>query len=231
MGPICAQFDRQEVVLNQFVPPDREFLRHPDRMQGQYQTKSPIDGVERLYAWHRLHNYPLVAGAWPDHARALAATKSSIQTSLKAMPQARSWPWLQPCGLRAQLFLRQRRSHARLAQHRQRYQLAGGRCPAPGNGMVTSTNDILDVDGRWHTLMGTNPADGRPAWKTCANAPAGSPNWVARRPTCARDSILLTPNLPQPAGMEAGAGFMSGVERRSVRQQTSPSGSAAPARM
>lgn len=58
MGPIWRGADRQEVVLNQFVPPDREFLRHPNRMQGQYQTKSPIDGVERLYAWHRLHNYP-----------------------------------------------------------------------------------------------------------------------------------------------------------------------------
>jgi len=178
-GAYLARSDRQEVVLNQFVPPDREFLRHPDRMQGQYQTKSPIDGVERLYAWHRLHNYPLVVSVGLDHAHALAATKSSIQTSLKRNAAGTLMAVVAALWI-ALLFLRQRRSHARLAQHRQRYQLAleGGNL---GTWEWTTSTDHLDVDGRWHTLMGTNPADGPPRLENLRERthPQDWPDWKA----------------------------------------------------
>jgi diguanylate cyclase (GGDEF)-like protein/PAS domain S-box-containing protein len=178
-GAYLARSDRQEAVLNLSVPPDREFVRHPDRMQGQYQVKSPIDGVERLYAWHRLRNYPLVVSVGLDHAQALAATKSSIQTSLRrnaagTLIAVAAALWI------ALLFLRQRRSHARLAQHRQRYQLAleGGNL---GTWEWTTSTDHLDVDDRWHAIMGTRPSDGPPSLQALRERthPEDWPAWKA----------------------------------------------------
>ena len=111
-------------------------------MQGEYQIKSPIDGVERLYAWQRLREYPLVVSVGLDHDKALATTKSSIA-------QSRLWNaagtllavlaalWI------ALLFMHQRRIQARLEQHQQRYQLAleGGNL-APGNGTPAPTSSM-----------------------------------------------------------------------------------------
>lgn len=160
-GAYLARSDRQEEVLSLSVPPDIEFLRHPDRMQGEFQAKSPIDGVERLYAWQRLREYPLVVSVGLDHDKALATTKSSIA-------QSRLWNaagtllavlaalWI------ALLFMHQRRIQARLEQHQQRYQLAleGGNL---GTWEWTTNTDHLHVDERWHTLMGSSPSDGPPS--------------------------------------------------------------------
>lgn len=178
-GAYLARSDRQEAVLKLFVPPDREFLRLPDRMQGQYQVKSPIDGVERLYAWHRLRNYPLIVSVGLDHAKALAATKSSIQTSLKRNAVATLMAAVAALWI-ALLFLRQRRGHARLAQHRQRYQLAleGGNL---GTWEWTTNADHLDVDDRWHDVMGTRPSDGPPSLQALRERthPQDWPGWKA----------------------------------------------------
>ena len=160
-GAYLARSDRQEEVLSLSVPPDIEFLRHPDRMQGEFQAKSPIDGVERLHAWKRLREYPLVVSVGLDHDKALATTKSSIA-------QSRLWNaagtllavlaalWI------ALLFMHQRRIQARLEQHQQRYQLAleGGNL---GTWEWTTNTTHLHVDERWHTLMGSSPSDGPPS--------------------------------------------------------------------
>ena len=159
-GAYLARSDRLEAVLSLSVPPGREFLRHPDRMQGQYQVTSPIDGVERLYAWQRLRNYPLVVSVGLDHEKAMAATKSSIEQSRLANAAGTLLALLAALWI-ALLFMHQRRIQARLEQHQQRYQLAleGGNL---GTWEWTTSTDHLHVDERWHALMGSRPSDGPP---------------------------------------------------------------------
>ncbi|MCZ8093677.1 MAG: sensor domain-containing diguanylate cyclase, partial [Acidovorax sp.] len=59
-GAYLARSHLQSEVLDQNMPPEREFLSHPERNSGLYQSPASVDGIERLYAWQRLANYPLV---------------------------------------------------------------------------------------------------------------------------------------------------------------------------
>lgn len=160
-GSYLARSHQQEAVLHLSVPPERDFLVHPEQVRGHYQAKAPIDGTERLYAWQRLHGYPLIVSVGLERARVLAATERSIRESRirnaagTVMTMAAAL-WI------ALLFVRQRQSQMRLERHRQRYQLAleGGKL---GTWEWTTDEAHFQVDERWHALLGTPASQGPPS--------------------------------------------------------------------
>lgn len=71
-GQYIARSHHINKVLSTSVPPDREFLTHPERTHGLYDITAPVDHIARYYAWHRLQDYPLIVSVGISKAKALA---------------------------------------------------------------------------------------------------------------------------------------------------------------
>lgn len=80
-GYYLARSQHQEQVLDTRVPAGRKFLHAPQVRSGLYRVTSPVDGIERNYAWHRLANYPLVVSIGLERAPALAPVHKRIRES------------------------------------------------------------------------------------------------------------------------------------------------------
>ena len=151
-GAYLARSHLQSEVLDQNIPPEREFLTHPERSSGQYQIPAPIDGVDRLYAWQRLANYPLVVSVGLGRDQALSATQLAVRESrwrnaLGTGVLLLAATWI------AALFTRQKQDHAQLQRHKQRYSLAleGGKL---GTWYWPLGADSVQFDTRWPSLLG-----------------------------------------------------------------------------
>lgn len=81
-GPFLARSHLQEQVLGQSVPPERVRLFAPGQLQGRYVTAAPVDGVERLYAWHRVDDLALIVSAGLERRGVFAAVDASIARSM-----------------------------------------------------------------------------------------------------------------------------------------------------
>lgn len=77
-GSYLARSQRQNEVLGTSVPPDRAGFFQSDQDSGRYSIDSPMDGLWRLYAWHRVEALPLVVSAGMDHNRALAPVRAEF---------------------------------------------------------------------------------------------------------------------------------------------------------
>ena len=71
----------QDKAMTQMVLPEREFIRNPQKTQGEYHVKTRVDGVDRYYAWNRLKDYPLVVSVGLDSDRALTNLNEAISDS------------------------------------------------------------------------------------------------------------------------------------------------------
>lgn len=60
-GAYLARSQRLQAVLGNDLPPERRQLFEPGQTRGTYEAVSPIDGVERQYAWSRVPGWPLLA--------------------------------------------------------------------------------------------------------------------------------------------------------------------------
>lgn len=79
-GQYLARTHALEESLDKKVPAEREFLHRPDLQSGHYNAVAPIDGVERIYAWHRIPDFPAVISLGLGREKVL----SSVQLSIKA---------------------------------------------------------------------------------------------------------------------------------------------------
>lgn len=59
-GQYLARTRGLEEKLGEKTPAEREFTQQPDKLRGHYNLIAPIDGVERIYAWHRIPDFPVV---------------------------------------------------------------------------------------------------------------------------------------------------------------------------
>ncbi|PIF26460.1 PAS domain S-box-containing protein/diguanylate cyclase (GGDEF)-like protein [Acidovorax sp. 56] len=154
-GAYLARSHLQSEVLDQNMPPESEFLSHPERSSGQYQSPASVDGIERLYAWQRLTNYPLVVSVGLGRDQAFATTRIALRESrwrnalgTGALLLAAIWI--------AILFARQKQDRTQLQRHKQRCSLAleGGKL---GTWYWPLGADEMQFDVRWPTLLGLPP--------------------------------------------------------------------------
>ncbi|WP_168734379.1 diguanylate cyclase [Pseudothauera nasutitermitis] len=163
-GAYLARSSMQNDVLTRRVPPDREFLRTPSQRHGEYRLPSPVDGVERYYAWHRVTHYPLVVSIGLDREHALQRTRDTLRDSLwrnvlgtVLILCAALWIVL--------LFARQHRNHELLAESGERHKLAleGG---SLGSWDWDVGNDHMIFDPQWCAMLGYAPGELAPTLDT-----------------------------------------------------------------
>lgn len=159
-GAYLARSRQQEQSMTRSTPPDREFITRPERQHGEYQITSSIDGIERLYAWQRLSDYPLLVSVGLERAAALAGVHRNIRDSrlrngLSTALLLASAAWI------AWLFARvQREQHAMQLQH-QRHELAleGG---ALGAWALEVKSGRLSLDNRLSDSLGLHAGELEP---------------------------------------------------------------------
>ncbi|WP_240919258.1 diguanylate cyclase [Acidovorax sp. HDW3] len=81
-GLFLARSHLQEQVLGQSVPPERVRLFADGQLQGRYVTAAPVDGVERMYAWHRVGDLALIVSAGLERRGVFAAVDTAIGRSM-----------------------------------------------------------------------------------------------------------------------------------------------------
>ncbi len=80
-GQYLARTHALDDSLTKKVPADREFLQQPEKLSGHYNAVAPIDGVERIYAWHRIPDFPVVLSLGLGKDKILLPTQLSIKAS------------------------------------------------------------------------------------------------------------------------------------------------------
>ena len=80
-GQYLAHTHALDKSLTKKVPADREFLQQPEKLSGHYNAVAPIDGVERIYAWHRIPDFPVVLSLGLGKDKILLPTQLSIKAS------------------------------------------------------------------------------------------------------------------------------------------------------
>ncbi|MDY0205697.1 MAG: diguanylate cyclase [Pseudomonas sp.] len=80
-GQYLARTHALKASLTTKVPADRDFIQNPEQISGNYSVVAPIDGVERIYAWHRIHGFPVVLSLGLGKDQVLGPVSRSIQES------------------------------------------------------------------------------------------------------------------------------------------------------
>ena len=82
-GAYLARSYRMGDVLGKSVPEDVDFLKAPARIHGTYELVAPVDGIERIHAWHRVPGYPALVSLGLDKDKALGPVRSTIEGSFQ----------------------------------------------------------------------------------------------------------------------------------------------------
>lgn len=149
-GAYLAQSRNLEMVLGQRAPKTRPFLNKPAGGTGLYRTRSPIDGIQRSYAWSKGLGYPIITVVGIDEANALHAVEEELERSNR---RAQVWTsaFVSISFLLSLFIYRLSKSRASLKESEQRY-----RAFFDGN---TSTKLVVDpVSGR---ILDANSAAAR----------------------------------------------------------------------
>lgn len=80
-GQYLARTYKLEESLHNKIPTEIEFIQRPDKSNGNYTAIAPLDGVERIYAWHRLPDFPIVLNLGLGKEKVLSPVLLSIQQS------------------------------------------------------------------------------------------------------------------------------------------------------
>lgn len=81
-GHYLARTHALSAALKQKVFIERKFLQHKDKSSGTYTAVSPIDNAERIYAWHRIPDFPVTLGLGLSKENVLTPVKRANQESL-----------------------------------------------------------------------------------------------------------------------------------------------------
>ncbi|QEY58706.1 GGDEF domain-containing protein [Pseudomonas sp. C27(2019)] len=80
-GQYLARTHGLDETLGEKTPAEREFTQQPDKHKGHYNLASPIDGVERIYAWHRIPGFPVVLSLGLSKEKVLTPVLLAIKHS------------------------------------------------------------------------------------------------------------------------------------------------------
>ncbi len=81
-GTYMARSSLEASVMDKKVPADRTFLHDPHAMSGTYRVAPELDPVERMYAWHRVADYPLIVSIGLERAAGLETLKRLQRASV-----------------------------------------------------------------------------------------------------------------------------------------------------
>ena len=80
-GQYLARTHALQSSLTTKVPAERDFIQNPEQISGNYSVVAPIDGVERIYAWHRIQDFPVVLSLGLGKDAVLESVAEAIQKS------------------------------------------------------------------------------------------------------------------------------------------------------
>lgn len=158
-GRYLARSQDPETHLGRSVPADREFLVNPDLSQSHYRAVAAIDGVERLYAWHRVPGYPVVLSLGLSSEKALASTRRSIDHSLQQSLLATVIIVLAALWISGYAVV-QHRQHRLTLQNQERMRILLRRFPA-GVLMEDEVGHLYAANSALCRLLGLNLSPGR----------------------------------------------------------------------
>lgn len=109
-----------ETVLGRRAPQDRPFLDEMAAGSGLYRARSPIDGIQRSYAWSRGHAYPVVTVVGINEVNALRAVEDELERS-RVRAQVWTTVVILVSFLLSSFIYRLARSRARVEESERRY--------------------------------------------------------------------------------------------------------------
>ena len=80
-GQYLARTHALQSSLTTKVPAERDFIQNPEQISGNYSVVAPIDGVERIYAWHRIQDFPVILSLGLGKDKVLGPVSGAIQES------------------------------------------------------------------------------------------------------------------------------------------------------
>ncbi len=151
-----------EKSLNIKVSAAREFIQQPDKMRGNYTAVGSTDGVERIYAWHRVLGFPVVLSLGLNRAKVLAPVLFTVDFSKKqnligTMLLLLAALWI------SRLILIKAKQNRAILQTKERLATLLNRVPSgvlleDENGVIVAVNAklcvLLDLDVSPHSLVG-----------------------------------------------------------------------------
>lgn len=156
-GTYLARSHAFDGIAGQRAPDTDDFMRKPDAASGVGKATSAVDGVTRLYAFHRLEKYPLTVQVGLDADAALESTRASIRTS-HIENAVGSVLLLLLMLLVVRLVAQRERATLALAQSREQLELAlaGGEL---GTWDWDLSSGKVIVSDRWAAMLGYRPSE------------------------------------------------------------------------
>ncbi|MDX5444881.1 MAG: PAS domain-containing protein [Zoogloeaceae bacterium] len=156
-GTYLARSHYFDQISGQRAPATHGFMQQPGEQTGSSKAVSTVDGVLRLYAFHRLERYPLTISLGLDAETALASTRAAIEASRFENAFA-SALLLIAAMLIGGLFLQREHHAVALAQSRERLELAlaGGEL---GTWDWDVPSGITRFNERWASMLGYHQDD------------------------------------------------------------------------
>lgn len=196
-GTYLARSQRQEEVLGRRVSADRQvMLSAAAEVQGSYGPVTGPDGIQRLYAWSRVHDYPILVSTGLDSQAVHDPLNQAIAQSLWRNGLGTALIFLGAMLTAWLAFLRWREEGQRL-QSEQRFARLSQEVPgglfqygldAQGNGVLLFSNpgfyavhciDATAAHGDLQALVRrVHPADVRGLRASIAQAIEGRKSWV-----------------------------------------------------
>lgn len=80
-GTYLARSYHLEKVLGKVLPDSREFITRSEKDSGTYQLPAEVDGIDRLYSWHRVTDHPLIVIVGQGTEESLDLANAAIRDS------------------------------------------------------------------------------------------------------------------------------------------------------
>lgn len=159
-GVYLARSHRFENIVGTAAPPTHAFMADRVSRSGLSTAVSVVDGVRRVYAFHRVAEYPLVVSLGLDADRSIAPVKQVLR-SAKIENAAGTGLLLLAALAIAGLFAQRERSTASLADNRERLELAldGGEL-GTWDWHVPTGYTVFNL--RWAEMLGYRPDEVAP---------------------------------------------------------------------
>ncbi len=156
-GSYMARSSREEYAMDKKVPADRPFLHDLRASAGTFRSTPEIDPVERLYAWHRVTDYPLLVTIGLEREAGLQAVERLQLASVKYSLVATAVFLIFACWI-AWLVARLKRDHVLLEESEQRLKLAlkGGEL---GSWEWNAETNEFRYDGACASMLGYGPGE------------------------------------------------------------------------
>ncbi|WP_234026660.1 diguanylate cyclase [Melaminivora suipulveris] len=160
-GYYLARSQRQDAVLGTAIPADRAAFFRTDEDSGRYVTDSQVDGLRRMYAWHRVPGLPLIASAGLERSPVLAPGEAEF-TRVVARNALGTAAILTTALLAAWLTLQRERSDRRRRLLEERFAQLAQQALARSEERLRSTlHAVRDGLWEWDCTSGKVVWDGR----------------------------------------------------------------------